>query len=263
MPDADAALEKLEELANRVLDSGEVTGGISPHGVDSVVFVDALYGYPSSIVRLGLMTGSDRTVDRICALTARHCELVQSRASGLFSHFSPVRPDAQPLTTAWGRGNGWALLGLSDLLAVLPSSHDRYAELAERLRAGVEGARLHQCPDGSFRNIVDQAASYPESSATAMIEAAVSQGVALGFLDTKLSSMADRAWAAIEHRIDTNGHLVGVSYRPGVNEDLRRYEHTPAIGSYPWGQGAYLRAACARYVRSLNNQETSSTEGAR
>ena len=38
----------------------------------------------------------------------------------------------------------------------------------------------------------------------------------------------------------------GVSYRPGVNSDRNRYEHTPVTGSYPWGQGPYLLAATLR-----------------
>lgn len=55
--------------------------------------------------------------------------------------------------------------------------------------------------------------------------------------------VADAAWDSVADRIDTSGCLVGVSYRPGVNTDPRRYEHTPIVGSYPWGKGACLLAA--------------------
>lgn len=244
-PDIDRALAGLGPLVDRLLETGKTVTGISPHGLDGVVFVDALYGFPALGVRLGLKTGSDSIVDRVCELALQHCGHLQNRQTGLFSHFAPVDEPAA-VTATWGRGNGWAVLGLSDLLVALPNDHELYAELQNRFETAADGLRSLQTREGFFRNIVDQEASYPESSATAMIEAGISQAIASGFLDSSYGAMADAAWSAIEHRIDTNGHLVGVSYRPGVNEDVRRYEHTPAFGSYPWGQGAYLRAACGR-----------------
>jgi unsaturated rhamnogalacturonyl hydrolase len=253
VPDEDLAVRALGSLVGRLLDTGEGIGGISPQGRDSVLFVDALYGYPSLGIRFGLRIDSQQIVDRMCRLVLQHCSHLQSQESGFFSHFASVdRPT--DVASTWGRGNGWALLGLSDLLLVLPKDHELYGEIQDCFKVAVDALRSVQTGEGFFRNIVDQRASYPESSATAMIEAAVSQGIATGNLDSGYATMADAAWDAFQHRIDTNGHLVGVSYRPGVNDDLRRYEHTPAIGSYPWGQGAYLRSALPRLRLTLNGK---------
>ncbi len=65
-------------------------------------------------------------------------------------------------------------------------------------------------------------------------------------LRANFAAVADLRWTSIADRIDTSGHLHGVSYRPGVNTDWSRYEHTPVTGCSPWGQGPYLLAAAQR-----------------
>jgi unsaturated rhamnogalacturonyl hydrolase len=115
----------------------------------------------------------------------------------------------------------------------------RYDRLAAALRD-------HQDPGGAWRNLVDEPTSYAESSTTAMAAAALEEAVAAGLLPEEYRPVADAAWRYVAYRIDTNGHLTGVSYRPGVNSERNRYEHTPVTGSYPWGQGPYLLAATLR-----------------
>ena len=95
-------------------------------------------------------------------------------------------------------------------------------------------------------SLPDDPSSLPEASTTALLETAITQSVRAGDLDASCRTAADAAWAAIEHRIDPNGHLSGVSFRPGINVDPARYEHVPAVGVYPWGNGAYLRSAAQR-----------------
>jgi len=164
-------------------------------------------------------------VERALELTLAHCRRVQDQTSGLFVHYcdldaASAHGEAAP---AWGRGNGWAVLGLSDLLTLVPATHPVGAELGERLRTALDALRPLQTPDGWWRNVVDDPASYPEASTTAMLATAIAQAVEAAVAETGLLTMADDAWRAVEHRIDTSGQLVGVSYRPGVNDDPRRY----------------------------------------
>jgi unsaturated rhamnogalacturonyl hydrolase len=172
-------------------------------------------------------------------LVAGHCRALQ-RPDGLFAHVADLDDPTAP-AIAWGRGNGWAALGLARLLWVLgPRADgvvvDRFVRLAEALRP-------YQEPGGRWRNLVDDGHSYPEASTTAMVSAAIALCVRVGRLPPEFGSVGAAAWSAVADRIDTSGALVGVSYRPGVNSDPRRYEHTPVMGAYPWGQGPYLLAA--------------------
>lgn len=235
-----AAVHAMAGLAEQVMREGRSGGGITVHPGESTLYVDALYGLPSALVRFGRHQGSKELVGAVGELVLGHCEALQG-PDGLFAHFAEAGHRG---SAPWGRGMGWAVLGISDLLRDLPSDEGpQVTRLRHHLARAVEALAEHQAPGGEFRNIINQRASYPEASTTAMVAAGVAQAIELGDLNERFRPLARRAWTAVEHRIDTNGHLVGVSYRPGVNEDSRRYEHTPTVGSYPWGQGAYLRAA--------------------
>lgn len=233
----------LRAAVDRVVATGDVVGGYAPESEGRRLFVDSLYGLPELLVRVGDATGDTGTPATAADLAARHCAALQ-REDGLFGHLAdPDAPQAEGIP--WGRGNGWAVLGLTRLLVALgpervPGDLNRcYDRLAAALRD-------RQDPGGAWRNIVDEPTSYPESSTTAMAAAAFTQAVAAGLLPEEYRPVADAAWRHVAYRIDTNGHLTGVSYRPGVNSDRNRYEHTPVTGSYPWGQGPYLLAATLR-----------------
>jgi len=252
LTDPHALLPGLVRLADHIVSVGDEVGGISPHGPDPTLFVDSLYGFPAFLFRLGRLTGNDDLGEHGLGLTLEHCRRVQDEHTGLFAHYADAQGPAA--TTAWGRGNGWAVLGLSDLLTLVPRAHPIARELRAQLLTALDALRPLQTGGGWWRNVLDEPASYPEASTTAMIEAAINQAVKAQIIDHAYQSMADAAWHAVQHRIDTNGHLVGVSYRPGVNDDPRRYEHTPAVGSYPWGQGAYLRSAAQRMHTDATDQ---------
>jgi rhamnogalacturonyl hydrolase YesR len=233
----------LHSVVGRVVATGDVAGGFAPESDGRRLFVDSLYGVPQLLVGVGDSTGDARLPAKAAELAVGHCAALQ-REDGLFGHVADLdTPHTERIP--WGRGNGWAVLGLTRLLVTLgpervPSDlQRRYDRLAAALRD-------HQGPGGAWHNVVDEPASYPESSTTAMAAAALTEAVAAGLLRDEYGAVADAAWRYVAHRIDTNGHLTGVSYRPGVNSDRSRYEHAPVTGSYPWGQGPYLLAATQR-----------------
>lgn len=234
-----AGWELAERLASTVTRASSETGALTPEADRRMVFVDSLYGVPEFLVRFADATSDAGLVATTAELVAGHCRALQ-RPDGLFAHVADLDDPSAP-AIAWGRGNGWAALGLARLLSVLGSRADGvvvdgFVRLAQALRQ-------HQEPGGRWRNLVDDGHSYPEASTTAMVSAALASGVLDRRLPAELGAVAEAAWSAVADRIDTSGALVGVSYRPGVNSDPRRYEHTPVVGAYPWGQGPYLLAA--------------------
>jgi len=214
------------------------------------IYVDSLYGDPLFLWRAGDAFQNEGWRQAAIALALGHLAELQDEESGLVRHYAQGGTSTSgrhPIY--WGRGNGWAALGLSDLLSVVPGNVPGRDELAARYRLLIDGLAHHQAPGGMWRNLIDRDSSYPESSTTAMVEAAISSSVATSALPERFSEVADAAWSAIEHRIDPSGHFSGVSYRPGLNRSADRYEHVPAVGLYPWGNGAYLRAAARRLGR--------------
>lgn len=207
-----------------------------------VIYVDTLYGEPALLVELSRLFGDESLQGLAVDLALGHARHLQDEESGLMAHFRDLSQKDGP-RIPWGRGNGWAALGLAELLVTLPNVADGYPELLNRFQRLCLQLVERQAAGGGWRNLIDEPASYPESSATLLIAAAMNLGTRAGVLDPSCAQAASSAWAAFEHRVDTSGHVIGVSYRPGVNSDPARYEHTPVVGMYPWGQGPYLIAA--------------------
>ena len=85
------------------------------------IFVDPLHFDPPFLVHLGALTGSPDLVDAGAAQAVALVELLQDD-SGAFWHFFLERTGSR-YGLGWGRGQGWALLGLVDVLECLPSAH--------------------------------------------------------------------------------------------------------------------------------------------
>lgn len=209
-----------------------------------MIFVDTLYAEPAGLAGAAGLLGRNDLAAVAVELCLGHVEHLQDPGTGLFRHYCDTSSGASP-GIHWGRGNGWAILGLADTLVALgearPVGHDQVRNAFSR---ACQGALRFAVPGGGWRNIVDDASSAPEASTSALIATALLVGVRAGLLDHReFLPVATAAWRTLEHRVDAGGQFVGVSFRPGLNSDPARYEHVPFSGNLPWGQGAYLRLA--------------------
>ena len=114
----------------------------------------------------------------------------------------------------WGRGNGWTIFSLSELLQVLPKTSPKREELISFFRELAEGYLSVQDESGMWHQVLDMAESYPESSCTSMFICAFSRGIRNGWLTggtSKYRKAAMKAWEALERiAIDKSGNLYGV-----------------------------------------------------
>ena len=141
----------------------------------------------------------------------------------------------------WGRGNGWALFSLSELLSRLSQEHPLYGQLFTLFRNLSEGYLKVQGENGMFHQVLTMSSSYEETSCTAMFACSFSRGVRNGWYEDPLpfSTGAKRAWKALQSQaIDQDGHVWGVcrgsefSCSPlyYANELLPRLDDTHGIG---------------------------------
>jgi rhamnogalacturonyl hydrolase YesR len=113
----------------------------------------------------------------------------------------------------WGRGNGWTVFSLSELLMVLPGTHPRRDFLLGFFRDLCAGFLACQDESGMWRQVLDMPSSYPETSCTAMFICVFSRGIRYGWLgDTPAyHEAAEKAWKALErYSIDSAGNVHGV-----------------------------------------------------
>jgi unsaturated rhamnogalacturonyl hydrolase len=130
---------------------------------------------------------------------------------------------------AWGRGNGFAALGLMELLTVLPASHPARARLLAIYRRQMAGVRPWQSPDGMWREVVDEPGAYREETATAMLMTAMARGLRFGWLDSTYTPVVEQAWRALAAHVRDDGTVVDVCTGTGVGPTKRYYLDRAAV----------------------------------
>ncbi|GIH06572.1 hypothetical protein Rhe02_46390 [Rhizocola hellebori] len=171
-------------------------------GLSTQIWVDCLHTDGP-----GLMLAGHRQAAAIAVQLG--CDRMQ-HASGLFSHGFEVGT-GKANAVHWGRGQGWALHGLT----AVDSPHT--AKLLDALARHEE--------DGSWRTVVDDQAAPIEHSVSALVASAVPH-----------TPLGERALRAALAALDSDGGLPVSSATP-VGSYLDR-----ETGVYPWGQGPLLLA---------------------
>ena len=145
------------------------------------------------------------------------------RPDGLFIH-------AADGPHAWGRGNGFALLGVTEALTHLPGNWGDRSAVLEIYRKHVKALAGFQSEDGSWRQVVDEPTSYRELTVTAMTTAAMARGIRLGWIDRdSYLPIVNRGWAAVAARVNPDGTVKDVCSGTGAGPTKEYYLNRPAV----------------------------------
>jgi unsaturated rhamnogalacturonyl hydrolase len=210
-------------LVRKVADLGFDAGGRMLEAMPyNGQFSDSVFMGTAIVAQAGALTGENRYFD----MADRHLRFMENldlRPDGLYRH--------QPATdAAWGRGNGFAALGLALTLSELPRSHPAYAHALQSYRALMAALLPWQTRDGLWRNVVDHPGAYPEYSATAMIGFALQRGLANGWIGGRAYRQAvGRAWLAINSRTSSSGTFIDVCESTARMTSLEQYLQRAAI----------------------------------
>jgi unsaturated rhamnogalacturonyl hydrolase len=113
----------------------------------------------------------------------------------------------------WGRGNGWVLFSLSELLEAIPEKHTHRGELLAFFNELCAGYLELQGESGLWRQVLNDPDAYEESSCTSMFTYAFARGVYNGWLQDPgpFAAAAFRGWSGLtRHMIDRAGNVYGV-----------------------------------------------------
>jgi rhamnogalacturonyl hydrolase YesR len=201
------------------------------------LYVDCMEVDAPFLCKLAAVTGDTRLYDDGARQILAYSTLLVDPETGLFYH-QYDRTTGRTNGAFWGRGNGWALLGLLKTLRLLPPDHAGYAPILALYRALAEALAARQNPDGTWPTVLDQPATYAEASLPAMFGWGLAQGVRHGLLPDTTKPVIGRAWRAVESRL-ADGLLPGVSIAtpPG---NTAHYDRIVTGTGYPWGQGPAL-----------------------
>lgn len=137
--------------------------------------------------------------------------------NGLFYH-------APDVPFFWGRGNGWMAAGMSELLRSLPSSNPNRERIMKGYKAMMASLLKYQSNDGMWRQLIDDPASWPETSCTGMFTFAFITGVKNGWLDKAVYGPAARkAWISLVSYINENDEISEVCEGTNKKNDRQYY----------------------------------------
>lgn len=191
--------------------------GHGPYDVDTI-WADDLYMGTSFLTRYWQRYGDELALD----MAANQFLLYAKRLLQPENVFSHVYDLTRGMKTGipWGRGNGWALFSLSELMEAMPQTHALWPRLHVlfcRLSAGYAAL---QDARGYWHQVLTDPESYEETSCTAMFTYAMSKGLRHGWYEdteTYLSCVL-KGWQAISSfSVDKDGNVHAVCKGSGFS----------------------------------------------
>jgi unsaturated rhamnogalacturonyl hydrolase len=208
-------------------------------------WIDDMYMVAALQVQAYKSTKDMVYLDRAALQLKVYCDKLQ-KPNGLFHH----REDAPFF---WGRGNGWAVAALTELLLVLPETHEFYPHILKAYQKMMITLLDYQGEDGMWHQLLDDPNSYQESSCTGMFLYGFASGVNHGWLPfEKYSSCIQKGWNALAKNVNDKGATMNVCVGTNAKNNKKHYlTRLKSTGNFH-GQAAVLWAATAM-LRLQNN----------
>jgi unsaturated rhamnogalacturonyl hydrolase len=233
-------LQRALALGRLLLDSPRSSRGarLLRPDANQHVYVDCLYSDPPLFCRLAQITGDQGWYEQATEYALEFWNvLVDPRVPLLYHGYSDA--SGTHIGLLWGRGAGWALLGLVDTLTDLPAGIQGRDTLLANFTKLAAALRDLEDADGNWHTVLDCPESYLESSIACFVCAAFRKSIRAGLLDSSFDECARRSWDACARSISDAGQILVSEATP--EGDLASYQAL-RLGVFPWGQGPALRA---------------------
>ncbi len=207
------------------------------------MWTDDTYMSLPFLARLGVLRNDESYFDDILKQVRGFKKRLYMEDEKLFSHIFFVS-EKKANRVPWGRGNGWVLLALSEVLMLLPTSYYGYDEILSMYKDFAEGVIKNRDKKyGIWHQVVNNPDSYIEPSGSAMFITALARGVRLGWIDKKYYEDVLDAWENLATRcIDSDGNVYGICKGSGCNMEEKYYLDLETIVNDDHGVGIVLSA---------------------
>ena len=206
----------LVQAAGRYKSAGP---GDAPLPADPSFRTEDMFMCGAILGRASRVTGETRYLDLLVRFLL---DLGIQQENGLFWH-------CRSAPYFWGRGNGFAAMGLAESLNYLPGGHPGREAILNMYLAHMDALCGFQQPSGMFPQVLDVAGSYQEFTSTCMFGYAAARGLRRGWLDFSVLEPLQLAWQGVAERIDDAGNVVDACTSTGVQGSLRDYLDRPAV----------------------------------
>jgi len=241
--DVMACIEKLEDAMRENIPRFEDGTFCRPRDM----WADDTFMSCPFLVRLGLLKQDNRYFQEVANQLRGFKNKLWMEDKKLFSHIF-FKAEAVKNRVAWGRGNGWVFVTLSDVLRYIPDGIDGKDELTELFKKFAEGVIEHQDECGLWHQVITRKDSYLETSCSAMFIIGLCRGIKSGLLDKKYAGNIHRAYKGLlELKIDEQGNIYDVCKGSSNSMNDEYYVNLGVITNDDHGTGIILTAFSEMY----------------
>jgi hypothetical protein len=185
-----------------------------------------------------------------------HIDYLTDDETGLLLHAfdydgssSWALPPDNRTPVAWGRAIGWVVMGLSEILDIIPAGFPQRDEILEQYISVLESLATYQDPStGLWYNVVD----YPdhpdnwlETSCSMMFVFAMHRAIQKGFLDDSYQNNVDLGYNGILTKISRDAsagmvYLTDICAGTSVSADIQYYFDRARNNNDNHGLGTFL-----------------------
>ena len=208
----------LLDLTNRF----DLSGSNPPAPADPKWRTEDMFMLGATMGRSYALTQEEQYLD---ILTNFLVEMGTQQISGLYWH-------DRETPFYWGRGNGFAVLGLAETLTYLPQSHPLYADILLMYQKLLNGLLKYQDLSGCYHQVITLPGSYQELTSTSMIGYGIARGIKLGLLDQSYLPTLASLWSGAKARITQTGYVIDGCTGTGALETEHDYIVREALNGY-------------------------------
>ena len=148
---------------------------------NGALWIDTCFGVCPFMMWLGQALGKDEYIaDAVYQMKGHHRLLFNTEAK--LYHQAINFNDDPKLTAFWGRGEGWGVYTLAEMVSDLGKEHPEYEFFKQALIDNFEGCLKVQDENGMFHQVLDMPESFVESSATCLIIYAIGRAIEMGLV---------------------------------------------------------------------------------
>ncbi len=206
-----------------------------------VVQSDDAYMAVIFLVRMWKLTGEERYVNEAVNQVCSYNKYLFDARDKLFHHVwycDENRHNKQ----YWGRGNGWMLLSMVELLDNLPENYPHRKEILKCYRAHIKSLISLQQPNGLWCQVLNKTSSYNETSCSAMFTYSIAKGVNSGWLPKSYKIYAVKGWNGLLQKITPANEIEGVCIGTHFSDDINFYLNRPTSTNDRHVLGSFLLA---------------------
>ena len=205
--------------------------------------VDCLHFDPPFFTALGKTLDDPEFTQVGVTQTLAYIEALQ-QPDGIFDHFF-MHGVPGTFGPGWGRGQGWSMLGLLDVLKNISEDDPGRPQILAAVQKQIHRMIELQRSNGRWWCVVHDPASGEEGSTAAFMATGFARAIKMGIVNKEeVLPHAIDALAGALADTDENGHLRNVTAAVMASTRASHYVHTPRGFLVPWGQGPLALAIC-------------------